>query len=159
MKKLLRATTNFVKNHPLINHTLAKVVTYNKRPKMKRDTGQKISPFLRKRLLFLSGISLHFWLYIIRYGFSITPHKVAGWFKPSKWVKFIKNHYEHFFIKLAIVVWLLDRNRSNRANDVPTPQATNVMQQRETMVERWWKFGKKKLCKNPRYLVRVFLCK
>ena len=33
-------------------------------------------------------------------------------------------------------MWLLDRSRSNRANDVPTPQATNVMQQLETVVEK-----------------------
>ena len=44
--------------------------------------------------------------------------------------------FEHFVTKLVIVVRLVDRNRSNRANDVPTPQATNVMQQLETVVEK-----------------------
>ena len=43
---------------------IIKAVTYNARPKMKRDTWQKSSLFLRKRTA-LSGISLHFRLFIV----------------------------------------------------------------------------------------------
>ena len=36
---------------------LVKIVSYNKLPKMKRDTRQKSSPFPEKKTAFLSGIS------------------------------------------------------------------------------------------------------
>ena len=44
--------------------------TYDERLKMKRDTRQKSSLFLRKRTGFLSGISLHFRPFVVRYDFS-----------------------------------------------------------------------------------------
>ena len=48
---------------------LPKAVTYDERPKMKRDTRQKSSLYKEKDC-FLSGISLHFRPFIVRYGFS-----------------------------------------------------------------------------------------
>ena len=44
---------------------------------MKRDTRQKSSLFLRKRTAFLSGISLHFRPFVVRYGFRIL--KFHNW--------------------------------------------------------------------------------
>ena len=43
---------------------------------MKRDTWQKSSPFLRKRL-FLLDISFHFWPFVLGYGISSLPESVS----------------------------------------------------------------------------------
>ena len=45
---------------------------YDERQKMKRDTQQKSSLFPERRTAFLSGISLHFQLFVVRYGFRNT---------------------------------------------------------------------------------------
>ena len=47
---------------------LTKAVTYDEWPKMKRDTRQKSSPFPEKKTAFLSGISLHFRLFVVLNG-------------------------------------------------------------------------------------------
>ena len=48
-----------------------KPVTHNERPKMKKDTFQKSSPFPQKRTAFLLGTSPHFRPSVVRYGYSI----------------------------------------------------------------------------------------
>ena len=50
---------------------MTKAVTYDERPKMKRDIRQKGSPFLRKKSAFLSLTSLHFRPFVLRYSFSL----------------------------------------------------------------------------------------
>jgi hypothetical protein len=52
---------NFPAHLTLKRHD-AKVITYNERPKMKRDA--------RLKAVFRSGISLHFRVFAVRYGFK-----------------------------------------------------------------------------------------
>ena len=47
---------------------------------MKRDTQQKSSVFLRDRTAFLLGISLHFWPFVVGYGYSRLSQCLC-WFK------------------------------------------------------------------------------
>ena len=51
---------------------------YEERPKMKRDTQQKNSPFPEKKTAFLSGISLHFRPFVVRYGFGNLVFRLSN---------------------------------------------------------------------------------
>ena len=49
-----------------------KALTKYERPKMKRDVRQK-----ERKTSFLSGISFHFWPFVVRYGFMNASYKVS----------------------------------------------------------------------------------
>ena len=73
-----------------------KALTYDERPKTKKDAQQKSSLFLRNGLVFLSGISLHYWPFVVLYSFSVYVEILLKTFSSNNLSFTHKNNDEYW---------------------------------------------------------------